>query len=343
MKPNLYLPLACLCCLTFLSIAQERDSPARQQELKIGMKIGLRTHWNEWGNNLLANGLQNDPEILAAWGMSAEQFRQTLDTVTTARKEAEETPEYKRLYEETAMATPEDPFMQNADEETQKKFQNIIAKMDSLTNKAASDALDKVLTPEQKQKMGETRLATMGEMPVITPSVFEVLNLTDAQKQQMENIKKKLEPEFERYIDNFVNGQLVFKYKFLDELKKRGGYGEDIKKTVQAIRETLMAKDPEYKKLYDELQAQRKAFTTQFQVEMFDVLTDEQWNRLLKLIDDPPEHVMIFRKKMQERNGIRENAAWQPGPNSWKPGDAIPEQYRIERNERRRFPKTESE
>jgi Ni/Co efflux regulator RcnB len=97
----------------------------------------------------------------------------------------------------------------------------------------------------------------------------------------------------------------------------------------------LQKEDPEYKKIYEESQSQGKAFATKFKIMMFNVLTDAQWARLQKLIDDPPEHAKIFRKKLKEQRGEAEKAVgWQPGPNSWKPGDPIPERYRQEREER---------
>jgi Ni/Co efflux regulator RcnB len=83
---------------------------------------------------------------------------------------------------------------------------------------------------------------------------------------------------------------------------------------------------------------------------MFDVLTDEQWARLQKLIDNPPEHAKAYAKKLKEQMGESEKTggAWQPGPNSWRPGDPIPEQYRQQREEQRTrqrpgFPRSESE
>jgi Ni/Co efflux regulator RcnB len=75
---------------------------------------------------------------------------------------------------------------------------------------------------------------------------------------------------------------------------------------------------------------------------MFDVLTDEQWRRLQNMIDNPTGLVKMLLVKTKGWQEKKE--AWTPGPNSWRPGDPIPEQYRQQRNERQgRFPRSESE
>jgi hypothetical protein len=114
---------------------------------------------------------------------------------------------------------------------------------------------------------------------------------------------------------------------------------------IEAIGKKLMAGDPEYKKIRVALQSEGKAFATKFRIKMFDVLTDEQWARLQKLVDDPPEHAKTIRKKLKaESDEADKKEAWTPGPNSWRPGDPVPEEYRQQRNERRgRFPRGESE
>jgi len=80
---------------------------------------------------------------------------------------------------------------------------------------------------------------------------------------------------------------------------------------------------------------------------MFDVLTDEQWERMIDLIDNPPDYV---KKILDEKRKAREaetassgeSGEWQPGPGSWQPGDGIPAGYRIERETRsRQFPRGE--
>jgi Ni/Co efflux regulator RcnB len=95
-----------------------------------------------------------------------------------------------------------------------------------------------------------------------------------------------------------------------------------------------MQKNPEFKRIQDELQTSGKAFSAKFKTRMFDVLNDEQWARLQLLIDNPPPYAKVLLQKIREQSGQAEQSGggWVPGPNSWKPGDPIPEEYRQKRN-----------
>jgi Ni/Co efflux regulator RcnB len=88
-------------------------------------------------------------------------------------------------------------------------------------------------------------------------------------------------------------------------------------------------------------------------IEMFDVLTDEQWDRFQNLVDNPPDYIKKIIAQVSGKfvsaasapvaskpsvDGAKSDA-WQPGPGSWQPGDPIPEKYRQERNEKRNFPR----
>jgi len=73
---------------------------------------------------------------------------------------------------------------------------------------------------------------------------------------------------------------------------------------------------------------------------MFDVLTDEQLERMIDLIDNPPDYVKKVIAQMRNWQGRDEPGEWQPGVNSWKPGDGIPAEYLKHRQEmKKRFPK----
>jgi hypothetical protein len=371
MKTQLFAAVSCLLLFSVTSYAQPpapnfaqmRQSPAMQQVMKNGMKTGLRSFWNGQGTNLLALGSLSDPDIRSALNVSDEQYQKIQEAPMQIGMTLQTHPEGQKLMEEMQAVqakNPGDPFMQNADEETQQKLFAIQAKIADLAVSTMSDAIGNIITPEQKQKMNESMLANMSEMPIAAPSMYEALNLTDDQKQQMEKIKKELEPEFEKNLDEFADGSMSLMDKMFAELEKQGtsieqlapvsGDREEMEKRrkemqekMQAIQKKLM-EDPEYKKLSDKLQTQGQAFSSKFNTKMFDVLTDEQWARLQKLIDNPPEYAKVFGKKMKEQQGKGEKSAvYTPGPNSWQPGKPIPEEYRQERNTRGRFPRGTTE
>ena len=344
--PRVLLAVLYLLFFAGISFAQDpsrmRKSPVGQQIMKSGFKETFRTLWEGQGaTHYTAFTLLNDPIVRTAWGISDEQHRQIQAGIQTSTNNAmKENPELAKLWKEWRTIQGSGIiYAEEADEETMKKVQNIMEKMGPLMINASADGINSVLTPEQKQKIKESQLANMGEMPILSPNMFEALGLTDPQKQQMEKIKKEFDPEFKKILENYANGEFTLMTKMWDTLEKEGK-GFTFEDTT--MRKKLMDEDPEYKKLYDEIQSQGRLFATKFKIKMFDVLTDEQWTKLQKLIDDPPEYAKAFGKKLKELSGENEQAgAWQPGPNSWKPGEAIPEEYRQQRNTQRPFPRAE--
>jgi len=243
-----------------------------------------------------------NPELRKEWNITDEQYRQIEDINKwdgTVRQEYRKSPEYLKLVEEMEMQ--EDYLsQQNADKETkERKRLEFQEKIVAGEKKYETDALDNLLTAEQKRKMREFDLATMSSVvrSFPTPHSFEVLDLTDTQRQQMEAIKKEFEPEFEKALVDFAEG-----------------------------------KQNQFRKI---------ALAEQFKTKMFDVLTDEQWDRLQNLVDNPPEYIKAFRKKVEQNVAAAKKAgtSWSPSLDSWKPGDAIPEKYRQERKTRGNFPR----
>ena len=361
MKTKLFfVTVLCLFLLSFIghaqvppNFAQMRQSPFMQQAMKNGVKTGLRSFWNGQGAYLMTYGLLNDPEIRAAWDVSNEQYQQIQGIPMRMGTEMQNNPEFMEMVREMqALGGPDVLFGQNADAETQQKFQGVQEKLTALSMDFMSDSIGNIMTVEQKQKMNESLLANLSEMPIASPSIFEILDLTEAQKQQMEAIKKELEPEFEKNLENFANGSMVLANMMFAEMEKQGFDFMEMQKEPKEMQEKIremtekmqpiqkkLMENPEYKRISEEINSQGKAFSAKINTKMFDVLTDEQWARLQKLIDNPPEYAKAFGKKMKEQQGASKKAdVWAPGPNSWKPGDAIPEEYRQERNERRRFP-----
>ena len=359
-----------ILCLLFLSLSgyaqqlppnfdQMRQSPMMQQTMKTAAKAGIRSFWDGRGANLMAFGLVNDPDIRTAWDVSDEQYQEIQGIPMRLGAEVQNHPEFQKIMEEVQALDggPGALFGQNVDEKTQQKLQAIQGRMMTLSMDIMTDAIGNVITPEQQEKMNVTLLANMAEMPIASSSMYETLDLTDAQKEQMADIKKELEPEFEENLDSFADSSILLANMMFDELEKQGddvfagmqaGQGDPqamhekikaMQEKMQAVQKKLM-EDPEFKRISEKIHSTGVQFTEQFNTKMFDVLTDEQWKRLQDLIDNPPEYAKIFAKKLKEQRGESEQAgAWQPGPNSWRPGDAIPEQYRQERNTRERSPR----
>ena len=185
------------------------------------------------------------------------------------------------------------------------------------------------------------------EMPMFAPSMLDALDLTEAQGQQIEGVKKALTPEFEKTLEEIAVARGILMSKGLEAYRKHGVIlgGDQMgipipPEKMEAIQNTLKA-DGDFQRLQEEIARKAENFSSQFKVQLFDVLTDEQWIKFQNLVDNPPEYVKAWLKVYSSRNARQEEKreVWMPGPNSWQPGDPIPGAYRQERNTRGSFPR----
>ena len=334
--------LAATCLLLFAVMGQSQQDFITQEELiRDRLKTAIRSVWEgQDANRTISDMVMNDPDVRSAWGISDAQYQQIQIAVRDSRR---------TVYQENSGELRDLGTLQDnaVDEETRTKRLAAQIRMLTLTLNARDEAIDSLLTPEQKRKVNETQLATMSETLIVSPRVFEALHLTDAQKQQMAEIQKTLEPEFEKHLEKIVESQMIASEKLVAEISRQEGFGAiGGRAEVQTIAQKLMAEDPEFKRIRETIQSQSQAFSEKFKTKMFDVLTDEQLLRLQQLIDNPPEHALVLRKKLRELLGKSEESeksnTWIPGPGAWQPGQGIPEGYRIERNRKSGFPRGEN-
>jgi len=273
MKAKLLLAaVACLLLFTTVGYAQPVDHFVRMQKSPVGREVmkstfkeSLRSQWesrniNSW---IVMHALRlDDPAIRTAWDISDEQHQQIEASFQKGINDLrEKDPETRQLMDEMMQSNMSGAFfVEEADEATIAKIREMTEKVPRAMTSAAAEAVNSVLTPEQRQKIKESQLANMGTVPVLSPHIFEALNLTDAQKQQMEGIKKELKPEFEKSLENYANVEFALWNKVVDKAAKEGipdiALGED-----EPLRKKLMAEDPEYKKIQEEFQSQSQAFS----------------------------------------------------------------------------------
>jgi len=357
MKTKLLLPaVVCLLLLVGAGYAQIQQTPAMQEARKEAYKDVIRVHWD--GGNTFASTvvLLRYPEFRAATNVSDELYREIQNSIEGTSETVWESPEWKEFIE-IRNAIRESGGFSNANEETMVRFEEAQTRMGAVFSRVQDEALEKSMPPELKQKMREARLAAMGESPIISPSIFEALSLTDSQRQQMERIKREIEPDFEKHLEIYAHGQVILENKLRAEIARQDAYRDvlldrndqrnidvRLREREQEIIRTLM-EDSEYKRIYDATHSSVREFSTQFRIQMFDVLDDEQWRRLQELIDNPPAHARILIRHVKGLRGESEESkedatnVWMPGPDSWRPGMPIPESYRIRRNTQIRFPR----
>ncbi len=330
---------------------QLRQSDVMQRLQKNSAKQVTRSMWNGKGSNLMAGGLAFVPELREAFGITEEQSQKL---GIGGMMEMQNDPVFQEYVAEMQKSqTPDDPFLLKASEEQKQQFLQTQEKFMGYMFDKMSENIDNTLTPEQKVKFQEYQIASMGDQPVVSPDMFEALGLSDSQRGSLDLIRKELESEFEKNMEEMVDYQMEMMDKLLDYLDddidiSSSGDQEDLQKQVEEMqkkmldaRKKLNTEHPEYKKREDELTAKGKAFANKLKFKMFDVLTDEQMERMAQLIDNPPEDIKKAMKKIKEMQGEQEKAAgYQPNLDSWKPGEPIPDEYLEQRKERKKsFPK----
>lgn len=209
--------------------------------------------------------------------------------------------------------------------------------------------VENLLTPEQLQAVRESELALMGENPILNPSMFWALDLGDEQKEQMEAIKKAMEPEFAQIVEELVDAEDALQELKFDLFAKVGikfdENGMPVDENGKLLRDDREAMEKKMKRIDEEfsrnvelrdrmeqLNERASGFMKRFKFKMLDVLTDEQLARLERIIADPPSYVKNIRDRMQKSREARDKSDdWRPGPDSWRPGDPIPEEYKQER------------
>jgi len=346
-------------------------TPEEQQELRLiridQRKSNLRDQWNRQDESVsIAEHIMVNSDYRIALGVSDEQYQQIVDATHRLREPIQSrmrnNPEVQKIQAEIqtiidrAPNPPPStggwhPRMLGLDDASLQRMSDLNDMLSSLQEIARTDACSGILTPEQERKARESYLANMGLLPIFSPRMFEGLSLTDAQKQQMKNLEKDFESELEKYLENFASRWIAFEDLLFGTLKKQEGtnLGERMQATYK-----ILAGDPEYKRIMEEITSHHKAFAARFMTEMYErsILTDAQWARLQELFDNPPEHARVLGRVLRgqsgasgsENMGASENASeesggWRPGPGSWRPGDALPVQ--IQERREGRFPREE--
>jgi hypothetical protein len=306
-------------------------------QMRQQMKMYNRAAWDGTSDgNVLIIGQLQYPNIRKGLGISDEQFAELQKIQEQSNNLVQKIPEYESLQAELRKLGT-----QQADETSPQKIGEIRTRMAQLMMNVRRQEIEKLLTPEQKQKIQEFQLATMSVMPVISAKMFDVLGLSDEQKNQMAAVKKELDPQFDQCMDEFSDSIFLIRDKIYDKLERENTSITDHKEfreKFQAASEELKI-DDDFQKFRREVLEKAQGFATLAKFKMFDVLTDEQMAKLQNLIDNPPDYVKEYlaeAKKMYDAN----SSAPQSFMNAWKPGDPVPAEYK-EKRKLKPFPKTE--
>jgi len=343
-------------------VAQSQSDNERHQNI-------LRSFWDGRGAIISNEALLRDRDFRDALGVSDGDYQRLQESVRNAVGRISDLPEFREATQdhvEAFQALTGYPYpyanmlyiRRDGDEEAFNRVEEAGQRLESIWQEfslGASQrhvaAFEDALSPELKQKIQEAWLAAMGETAMFSPRVFEVLYLTDAQREQMERIKEELEPELERHLEIYGNNAAMILERVNAALREPGVQRSIADVGLNTFMRALQD-EPEHRKLLDESYASSKAFAELFRARMVEILTDGQRWRLQGLIDNPPPYARLLIQRLrreqwgQHEEGESESTAagagrdiWIPGAGAWRPGDPIPEVYREESDLRRGFPR----
>jgi Spy/CpxP family protein refolding chaperone len=352
------------------ALAQELDfmKIMRSQKNRVYHKDGnrekYRALWNGNGAVVSVIPIWSDEEFLRELDFTPEQ-REQIDFMFSKGGSMGHWYQTKRLTDpvlDQMIAENEplneemrkDPYGENTSPEVMQIYHEQLRALTAYYFAETHKDVENTLTPEQMQKIRESELALMSEIPILNPSMFYSLDLTDEQKEQMEEIKMTLEPVFEQIVEELVEMTDAVGQARLDVLEEVGikcdengqcveiqgkSLRDDPEATKQKMNllETKMRENTDLQARIKRINNRASGFMRDFKFKMYDVLTDEQLIALQRMINNPSPHVKKLRDRLQKERAEREKSDWQPGINSWRPGDPVPVEYLEQRQQRRRL------
>lgn len=311
---------------------------------------GYRALWNGQGN-WLATRIMLRSGSDAELGLSEEQNERLaflrkdneIGRELLIQKHREGDPELLAADALAKAAVPaDDPYFERATEEQKRAFVAANEQYFLLADRYKEEAVAETLTPEQMLKVQTLKLQLLPEMGLALPAMFEPLGLSEDQKEQMAAIKKELEPEFEKMVDEAMalrreyftllaaDFVAVAKDKPIDS-------GEAMNRMMMESAMKVMKDDKLMKKFRDHAEKGRK-FAGALKSRLMNVLSDEQLDRMQELIDKMPEFAKARLTGMRKAREEREKQdMWMPGPETWRPGDGTPKDFK-ERRRKGGFP-----
>ena len=234
-----------------------------------------------------------------------------------------------------------DPLFERATEEQKDAYREASMAVSNLWLAAMQTEVEETLTPEQMLQVRKLEMQLMPMMGIPFPAMYEPLDLTDEQKEEMNKITGELKAEFDRLTMEaavLAAERNVSTYKMLQG--KSFASREEFNKSLNEIHRQFVPSEAMRKKSSD-LQEQGAKLVTLLQTRLMTVLTDEQLDKMQKILNETPEFakkfLAEFKAKQEEE---KKSPGYVPGPDSWRPGDPVPEQFKQER-QRSRFPRGE--
>ncbi len=170
-----------------------------------------------------------------------------------------------------------------------------------------SEVAPEVFTPEQMEKIKELEFATFGgiESPFLNADAMSVLDLTDEQKKEIEELQQDIADEKLEMLDDLT--------EFTTKMFKSG---------------KINMKDAQ------DFEAKNKTLTNKIGTRLREILTEEQLKKATKLVKTQQA------KMLKMMGGLGAISKWMPNADSWVPGMPIPDSLQSQEPQRKAaFPK----
>jgi hypothetical protein len=326
------------------------QSPKTRLLLEAHNLADSRSSWSENGSWLTMRTLikaDGDVEL----GLTDNQKQQLSALYTDGDLSADyrqrmghnPTPEYIQV-RDAFMAVntrPDDPLFERATEGEKIAYQEAHMAFTNLWMADLQTKIQETLSPEQMLQVRKLEMQLMTELGIPFPSMFDPLDLTEEQKEELKEIADELKAEFDsltREAAALHAEQRMSAMKLLEEMSF-----DSMEEFNKARSDAILRYVPTeaMRKRAADLQEWGKKLVATLQTRLMDVLTDEQLDKMQKILDETPEFVKrILARLKADRAEQEKSPTFVPGPNSWRPGDPVPSQFKEERR-RSRFPRIE--
>ena len=367
-----FFPIAVLCVLLLFSVASAQESSAEQLQRQVEAQLhrlqsprqqlhwegdlltATRSPWNgqgTWVSLRLLLRAGGEAEL----GLTEDQKERLsflyLDGEIVGplmmRMRENPTPEFIQKMEHAretmqAVQLPDDPLFERATEEQKNAFRDsIISQFSSVFIDLLQKEVEETLMPEQMLQVRKLEMQLMPAMGIPFPSMFEPLDLTGEQKEEMNQIADEMKAEFDRLTledAQLKSERLVATYGLLRD--KFFASQEEFQQAMRDIHSQYVPTEAMRNRAND-LREQGMKFMTLLQNRLMNVLMDEQLGRMQEILDATPDFV---KQMIAEFNARQEEQAkmptYTPGPDSWRPGMPLPVQFR-ENRRTGNFPRSE--
>jgi Spy/CpxP family protein refolding chaperone len=253
------------------------------------------------------------------------------------------TPEYTQaMAAMQAAMLPDDPFFERAADEQKNAYREASMMPSILMWEGLQKGIEETLTPEQMLRVRKMEMQVMPELGIPFPAMFDVLDLTNEQKKEMNKIADEMKAEYEGLVREAaaLKAEWVVSTYGLLKGKTFASYKEFDEARNDAFRRS--APSEEARKKRADLQERGTKMVTLLKDRLMNELTDKQLDEMQKIMDESPRFIKRalpqFRAARKEQE---KSPGYVPGPNSWRPGDGAPPSQFKEERKRRPFPRTE--